>query len=203
MDPRPHPYLHPHYHPVIPIQSSPSSHPYALNLSSCLTSSHPLTLSPPRGGLHGADGAGAGDGDGRLQPQLQELHQVTPPPSASLPSLPSLPLTRLCVHLPCAPPLLPPKPSPPQVPPVCQDILHQGQPQLPHKVRTPHQIPSYFMFTSSPVPPRHVHMGEAKHSRVKSIPCPHCQKMFSRKGHMTEHVRTVHEGKKRIYKEVT
>jgi len=49
---------------------------------------------------------------------------------------------------------------------------------------------------------RHVHMGEAKHSRVKSIPCPHCQKMFSRKGHMTEHVRTVHEGKKRIYKEV-
>merc|ERR1712080_18969 len=38
--------------------------------------------------------------------------------------------------------------------------------------------------------------------RVKSIPCPHCQKMFSRKGHMTEHVRTVHEGKKRIYKEV-
>ena len=45
-------------------------------------------------------------------------------------------------------------------------------------------------------------MGEAKHSRVKSIPCPHCQKMFSRKGHMTEHVRTVHEGKKRIYKEV-
>ena len=50
--------------------------------------------------------------------------------------------------------------------------------------------------------PRHVHMGEAKHSRVKSIPCPHCQKMFSRKGHMTEHVRTVHEGKKRIYKKV-
>ena len=83
---------------------------------------------------------------------------------------------------------------------------------------------------------RHVHMGEAKHSRVKSIPCPHCNKMFSRKvksksyfflqdfcqlrnnnidverphyltdfilqGHMTEHVRTVHEGKKRIYKEV-
>jgi len=49
---------------------------------------------------------------------------------------------------------------------------------------------------------RHVHLGEAKHSRVKSIPCPHCQKMFSRKGHMTEHVRTVHEGKKRIYKEV-
>ena len=45
-------------------------------------------------------------------------------------------------------------------------------------------------------------MGEAKHSRVKSIPCPHCQKMFSRKGHMTEHVRTVHEGKKRIYKKV-
>ena len=28
---------------------------------------------------------------------------------------------------------------------------------------------------------RHVHMGEAKHSRVKSIPCPHCNKMFSRK----------------------
>jgi len=49
---------------------------------------------------------------------------------------------------------------------------------------------------------RHVHLGEAKHSRVKSIPCPHCNKMFSRKGHMTEHVRTVHEGKKRIYKEV-
>lgn len=49
---------------------------------------------------------------------------------------------------------------------------------------------------------RHVHLGEAKHSRVKSIPCPHCHKMFSRKGHMTEHVRTVHEGKKRIYKEV-
>jgi len=49
---------------------------------------------------------------------------------------------------------------------------------------------------------RHVHLGEAKHSRIKSIPCPHCNKMFSRKGHMTEHVRTVHEGKKRIYKEV-
>ena len=28
---------------------------------------------------------------------------------------------------------------------------------------------------------RHVHLGEAKHSRVKSIPCPHCNKMFSRK----------------------
>ena len=26
---------------------------------------------------------------------------------------------------------------------------------------------------------RHVHMGEAKHSRVKSIPCPHCNKMFN------------------------
>ena len=34
---------------------------------------------------------------------------------------------------------------------------------------------------------RHVHMGEAKHSRVKSIPCPHCNKMFSRKVRVHKH----------------
>ncbi len=35
---------------------------------------------------------------------------------------------------------------------------------------------------------RHVHLGEAKHSRVKSIPCPHCHKMFSRKVRVSTNV---------------
>ena len=34
------------------------------------------------------------------------------------------------------------------------------------------------------------------------IKCENCDSTFSYQGHMTEHVRTVHEGKKRIYKEV-
>ena len=81
--------------------------------------------------------------------------------------------------------------------PVCPHLLNKGQSKLPYQVweNTTNLDQQKYL-------PRHVHMGEAKHSRVKSIPCPHCQKMFSRKGHMTEHVRTVHEGKKRIYKEV-
>ena len=81
---------------------------------------------------------------------------------------------------------------------MCSHLLNKGQSQLPYQVLEAHLAlgNSYNLLN------RHVHMGEAKHSRVKSIPCPHCQKMFSRKGHMTEHVRTVHEGKKRIYKEV-